>query len=289
MGIAASLPILIGVGLVAAGPAQAGGAVPAPGPQQRPSQLQLRYPALCEPVPAAAQTGGSSHDSAGQMLRRAFDGLGEWQCGWQVPEPNWNRWALTLWGGAMSDGDMGESLLFSQGMRSEALGGVGVQGTIWKQRRLGLIVDANLIGHRAAERGNTPQQSFLEGTIGLGLRVYPNSWLSLTVVEGLSIYSERSTMAIQRGGNGRRAVNYLAFELDAAIGQQLSLVGRLHHRSGIYGTIDCGNACDNNAYLLGLRYRFGASSSAQPSQVPPQDEEAWRELDAPLEEPAGDP
>lgn len=184
---------------------------------------------------------------------------------------------------------MGESLLFSQGMRSAALGGVGVQGTIWKQRRLGLIVDANLIGHRAAERGNTPQQSFLEGTIGLGLRVYPNSWLSLTVVEGLSLYSERSTMAIQRGGNGRRAVNYLAFELDAAIGQQLSLVGRLHHRSGIYGTIDCGNACDNNAYLLGLRYRFGASSSAQPSQAPPKDEEEWRELDAPLEEPAGNP
>jgi hypothetical protein len=76
-------------------------------------------------------------------------------------------------------------------------------------------------------------------------------------------------------------VNYLAFELDAAIGQQLSLVARLHHRSGIYGTIDCGNACDNNGYLLGLRYRFPASSSAQPDQEPPQDAEAWRELDAP--------
>jgi hypothetical protein len=242
--------------LAAQGPVRAAETLPLPGPPRRPSQLQLRYPAHCQPASdqGHGSTGGS--DNAGQVLRRAFDVLGEWQCGWQTPDPHWRDWNLTLWGGAMTDGNMGESLQLDKGFRSEVLGGLGVQGTIWNQRRLGLIVDANLIGHRAIEGGTTPRQTLIEGTIGLGVRFYPNRWLSFTVVEGMSGYSERSELALKRGGNGRRLVNYLAFELDAAINDQLSLVGRLHHRSGIYGTINCERACDNNGYMLGLRYHF---------------------------------
>lgn len=199
------------------------------------------------------------------MLRRAFDAVGEWQCGWKTADPRWPDWNLTLWGGAMTDGNMGESLRLEKGFRSEVLGGLGGQGRIWNQRRLGLIVDAKLIGHRAMQGSTTPRQTFSEGTIGLGLRFYPNRWLSFTVVEGISGYSERSELALKRGGNGRRLVNYLAFELDAAINDQFSLVARLHHRSGIYGTINCERACDNNGYLLGLRYHF---AKAQPASQP---------------------
>ena len=72
----------------------------------------------------------------------------------------------------------------------------------------------------------------------------------------MSWYSERSKQQLQEGGNGHQLVNYLAFELDAAVSKQLSLVGRLHHRSGIYGRTGCDSACDSNAYLLGLRYRL---------------------------------
>lgn len=68
------------------------------------------------------------------------------------------------------------------GWRSEGLGGVGVQGRIWKRGRIGLVVDANLIGHQAVDGATTPAQSFGEGTIGLGLKLYPSRWLSLTVV-----------------------------------------------------------------------------------------------------------
>jgi hypothetical protein len=263
------LPLAGVLALTAQGPVRAVETLPLPGPPRRPSQLQLRYPAHCHET-----TGGS--DNAGRVLRRAFDALGEWQCGWQTPDPRWRDWNLTLWGGAMTDGNMGESLQLDKGFRSEVLGGLGVQGTIWNQRRLGLIVDANLIGHRGIEGGTTPRQTFSEGTIGLGLRFYPNRWLSFTVVEGMSGYSERSELALRRGGNGRRLVNYLAFELDAAINDQLSLVGRLHHRSGIYGTINCVRACDNNGYLLGLRYHFArpkttpaSTSLDEPSQGDP--------------------
>ncbi len=233
-------------------------------PERRPGQLQLGYPARCQ----SANAPGQETDSAGRLLRQAFEAMGEWQCGWQAPDPRWHDWTITLWGGAMTDGNMGDSLLLNKGFRSEALAGVGVQGTIWNQRRLGLIVDANLIGHRAMEGGTTPGQSFGEATLGLGLRFYPSSWLSFTVVEGMSGYSERSKLALRRGGNGRRLVNYLAFEVEAAISEQLSVVARLHHRSGIYGTIDCAKACDNNGYLLGLRYNFAGTRPPAPATIP---------------------
>ena len=158
--------------------------------------------------------------------------------------------AITIWNGAMTDGNLGESLLFSKGFRSEYVGGVGVQADIIRGKTLGLLVDANLLGHSSAK----PAQGLLETTVGLGLRAYLKPWLSFTVVEGLSWYSERSKQQLNNGGNGRQLVNYLAFELDANLSNQLSLVGRLHHRSGIYGTMSCKSACDNNAYLLGLRY-----------------------------------
>lgn len=152
----------------------------------------------------------------------------------------------------MTNGNLGESVLFIEGFRSEYVGGVGLQADIVKGQRFALLLDANLLAHSDAK----PAQGFMETTLGLGLRAYLKPWLSFTVVEGLSWYSERSEQQLQAGGNGRQLVNYLAFELDANLSRQLSLVGRLHHRSGIYGTMNCTTACDNNAYLLGLRYTF---------------------------------
>ncbi|TVS07186.1 MAG: hypothetical protein EA413_01650, partial [Cyanobium sp. PLM2.Bin73] len=196
------------------------------------------------------------------------------------PRHRWSDWTLTLWGGAMTAGNLGQSLTLEKGWRSEALGGVGVQRTLWKRGRIGLIVDANLLGHWAVDGATTPAQTFGEGTVGLGLKVVPTRWLALTVVEGLSVYTSRSRLQRQRGGNGRQLVNYLAFEVDAALNPQWSLVGRLHHRSGIYGTLNCITACDNNAYLLGLRYRFGAPQESA-EQATEQPEEA-----APAEQPS---
>ena len=46
-------------------------------------------------------------------------------------------------------------------------------------------------------------------------------------------------------------------------------MGRIHHRSGAYGTFS-GVSEGSNAYLLGLRYRFGTDKLAsQPMPVPP--------------------
>lgn len=245
------------------------------GAETAPAQLRLRLPAICDPDhPQAGQ------DGMGNLLRRLFDGLGARQCGWHSSDPQWSKWAVTLWGGAMTEGDLGESLQLSRGFRSEYLGGIGVQRTIRHRRRIGLVVDANLLAHQAVDDPSNPGQTFGEGTIGLGLKVYPSRWLSFTVVEGLSLYTSRSRLQLERGGNGRQLVNYLAFEADAALGQRWSLVGRLHHRSGLFGALNCRTACDNNAYLLGLRYRF-------PPPTPPA--AALAEQEEPVQENAPPP
>jgi hypothetical protein len=61
----------------------------------------------------------------------------------------------------------------------------------------------------------------------------------------------------------------LAFELEASVSDQLSFVGRIHHRSGAFGTYS-GVKEGSNAYLLGLRYRWGEDPiPAQIADVPP--------------------
>lgn len=76
-------------------------------------------------------------------------------------------------------------------------------------------------------------------------------------------------------------MNDLAFKADAALNRRWSLVGRLHHRSGVYGTLDCIKACDNNAYLLGLRYRFATAQLDAAQSVEPSEEQ---DLDRDLEQ-----
>ncbi len=90
--------------------------------------------------------------------------------------------AITLWNGVMTNGNMGEFLLFDKGVRSEYIGGVGVQADLLKARWLRLVVDANLLGHS----NRSPAEGFLETTLGLVLRAQANRWLAFTVVEGFS-------------------------------------------------------------------------------------------------------
>ena len=60
--------------------------------------------------------------------------------------------------------------------------------------------------------------------------------------------------------NYAKFLNYLGFELEALVSPQLSLVGRIHHRSGAFGTYS-GVRDGSNTYLIGARYRWGKGSS----------------------------
>jgi hypothetical protein len=110
-----------------------------------------------------------------------------------------------------------------------------------------------------------PGQTFGEGTLGLGLRIWMQPWLSIFLVEGVSYTTDISNYERTFRSRYSQFLNYLAFEIEALINPRWSVVGRLHHRSGAYGVYS-GVREGSNGYLVGLRYRFG---EGRPRRSPP--------------------
>jgi len=183
--------------------------------------------------------------------------------------PDWHPhpWAATLWGGQMIDANFGDTFLFNGRLRPEYLLGVGLNKRLVEAGPLALEFDSNLMGHHAYSQAggefnqavpfaDTPAQTFGEITGGLGLRLWVQPWLSLGFVEGVSLNTSVSNYEKTYRENYATFLNYLGFEVEALVSPEWSLVGRIHHRSGAYGTYS-GVSEGSNAYLMGLRYRFG--------------------------------
>ncbi|MFZ0409376.1 MAG: DUF3769 domain-containing protein [Cyanobium sp.] len=196
--------------------------------------------------------------------------------------PEWHPypWAVTAWAGQMFAANFGDTFIFKGRMRPEYLTGLGLQRRLIHAGPLALELDANLLGHRAAQQpggpynqavpfADTPSQTFADMTIGLGGRLWLQPWLSLYFVEGISLLSQPSNYEKTFRENYSVFLNYLAFEVEALVSPQLSIVGRIHHRSGAYG-VYFGVSEGSNAYLLGLRYRWGQSKPLLPPlELPP--------------------
>ena len=185
------------------------------------------------------------------------------------PVPDWHPhpWSVTAWGGQMVDAAFGDTFLFDGDMRPEAVLGIGLQRRIWRAGPLSLELEADLFSHIAQQqRGgeynqSTPyadlqSQSFAEGVVGIGARLWVQPWLSFSFLEGISYNSDVSLYEKTFRDNYSKLLNYLGFEVEAAVSPDVSLVGRIHHRSGAFGTFN-GVTEGSNAYLLGLRYRWG--------------------------------
>ena len=198
------------------------------------------------------------------------------------PIPDWHPhpWAVTAWGGQMIDSNFGDTFLFNGRMREEYLLGVSMQKRIWRAGPFAIELEADLFGHQAFKQpggpfnqavpnADTPEQQFGEAILGLGARLWLQPWLSFGFVEGVSFNSSVSNYERTYRENYTQLLNYLAFELEASVSDQLSFVGRIHHRSGAFGTYS-GVKEGSNAYLLGLRYRWGEDPiSTQIAEVPP--------------------
>lgn len=196
--------------------------------------------------------------------------------------PQWHPypWAVTAWTGQMFASNFGDTFLFRGRLRPEYLAGLGLQRRLLDAGPLALEIDTNLMGHRAARQAggqfnqsvpfaDTPSQVFADGTLGLGLRAWLQPWLSFYFVEGVSLLSKSSNYERTFRQNYAQLLNYLAFEVEALVNPEWSIVGRIHHRSGAYGTYS-GVREGSNAYLLGLRYRFGQPTPVRmPLQLPP--------------------
>ena len=196
--------------------------------------------------------------------------------------PDWHPhpWAVTAWGGQMIDSNFGDTFLFNGRMRPEYLLGLGLQKRIHRAGPFALELEADFFGHHANKQAggefnqsvpyaDTPAQSFGEGVLGIGARLWVQPWLSFGFVQGISYNTANSNYERTYRENYAQLLNYLSFELEAAVSQQLSLVGRIHHRSGAFGTYSDVKE-GSNAYLVGLRYRWGEDNKlAQQADVPP--------------------
>ncbi len=196
--------------------------------------------------------------------------------------PQWHPypWAVTTWAGQMFAANFGDTFIFKGRARPEYLTGVGLQRRLIDAGPLALELDANLLGHKAAQQpggpynqavpnADTPAQSFAEATVGLGARLWLQPWLNLYFVEGVSLLSRPSNYEKTFRKNYSTFLNYLAFEVEALVNPRWSAVGRIHHRSGAYGVYS-GVSEGSNAYLLGLRYRWGqAKPFVPPLDLPP--------------------
>ncbi|EAQ75471.1 hypothetical protein WH5701_01445 [Synechococcus sp. WH 5701] len=196
-------------------------------------------------------------------------------CPTVLPEiPDWHPhpWSATLWGGQMFHSDFGQTF-FGQGVfRPERVLGAGLQKRLIKAGPFALELDFNALGHWAsAQKGgrylgpftsaevanlSTSAQTFGEFTGGIGLRAWLQPWLSLGFVQGVSLNTNLSNYESTYREKSARFLNYLGFEIEGSFSPQWSMVGRIHHRSGAFGTYN-GVREGSNAYLLGLRYRFG--------------------------------
>lgn len=185
------------------------------------------------------------------------------------PIPEWHPqpWAVTAWGGQMIDTAFGDTFLFNGRMRPEAVMGIGLQKRIARAGPISLELEADLFSHVAKQQrggehnqdtpyADLPAQSFEEGVLGIGTRLWVQPWLSFSIMEGISYNTDQSLYEKTFRKSNSQLLNYLGFELEAAVSQDLSLVGRIHHRSGAFGTYN-GVTEGSNAYLLGLRYRWG--------------------------------
>ena len=214
-------------------------------------------------------------------------------------------WSVTAWGGQMSDATFGETFLFSGAPRPEYLGGLGFTRRLLDADPLALELDGNVLFHTASrdrdlkyalgvpederDRASTDPQNFWEGTLGIALRWWIQPWISLAVVEGVSLNSTVSDYERTSWPNSTQFLNYLAAEIAVNINPRWSLVGRIHHRSGAYGTYS-GVEEGSNGYLIGVRYSFGdpVPQRQQEEQPPalgcPDPNRSSRERRLPLEE-----
>ena len=200
------------------------------------------------------------------------------------PPPQWQPypWAVTTWAGQMFAANFGDTFVFKGRLRPEVLVGFGLQRRLLDAGPFALELDANLLGHRADRQpggpfnqavpfADTPSQTFSDLTVGIGGRLWLQPWLNIYFVEGVSLLSRNSNYERTFRENYSTFLNYLAFEIEALVSPSWSAVGRIHHRSGAYGLYS-GVSEGSNAYLVGLRYRWGQSPPlrAQLELPPPQ-------------------
>jgi hypothetical protein len=173
------------------------------------------------------------------------------------------KWAITLFNGVFTERTIGKAVFNLPGnFESNYLHGLAVSREFWKTgKHFSLELEGMYANHHGKHK--TGYQNYEEYVMAILLRYHTFPWdhyidTSFAIGEGLSLTSETPQRELQRHNRGsQHLLNYLAFELSFTLPQypKASLVYRLHHRSGVFGTFG-GVRGASDFYMLGLRYNF---------------------------------
>jgi hypothetical protein len=172
-------------------------------------------------------------------------------------------WALSVFAGPLNDDSFGDTLTGRAKWPGACLAGVGLARSIpWVRARLGFLREALDVGLEGQAVRHLQYQNHWELNGLFLLRWLPFPWdgfvdTSFAFGEGLSYATDVPDLEARGLEDTPRLLNYLLFELAFSPPGQpaLSLIFRLHHRSGVFGLFG-GKRDASNAVLMGVRFAF---------------------------------
>ena len=163
-------------------------------------------------------------------------------------------WNINIWNGSMLKSDLKNTISLNGESRSESIYGIGFDRELTSKGPIELSAEVSFFRHNKYE---SPSQIFQEGVTAFKL-TYFTPIINFSILEGLSYNSEDSYYEkTTKYGNGKSSqlLNYLAVEVEVPVDKSYSFLGRIHHRSGVYGIFD-GVHGGSNGYLLGVKYKL---------------------------------
>ncbi len=177
------------------------------------------------------------------------------------------QWAVTTFGGFLTDDNIAPVLQFRATLFGNKILGVAVsrrQARLWKDSEWG--IEAQVVKHFGG-RGELAQDHWEFNGLSTG------SWnrfpwdgtidTSFALGGGLSYATDVPAFEVYWKGSSKQLMAYLLFEAVGTLPDhpQWGLVWRVHHRSAAYGLFNKDMKGASNAFTLGVKYMFG-------SQVP---------------------
>lgn len=166
------------------------------------------------------------------------------------------NWAVTVYGARLTDGDLDDTVTFDSDFEDAWLAAVALSRKFYSFRGiLDLELEGQVVKH-------FEDQDHWEFNSLLIYRWLPFPWdeyidTSFAVGTGLSYATEIPDIESKNHSDTSRFLAYLLFEAAFALPDfpQWSIVARIHHRSGAFGTF---NGVDgaSNAWGAGIRYCF---------------------------------
>ncbi|MEA2060565.1 MAG: hypothetical protein U9P10_08705 [Thermodesulfobacteriota bacterium] len=166
------------------------------------------------------------------------------------------QWAISLFTGRLTDGDLGDSAMFNVSFEDAFL----VAGTLskkyyryfdsidleWEVQAVKHFKDQNhweFNGLNVVRWTAFPWDPYLDTSVAAGT--------------GLSFASSRPEIESKNHTDTSNILAYLMFEVAFSLPTvpEWSLVTRIHHRSGAYGLFNNVHGA-SNAWIFGLRYHF---------------------------------